>query len=95
MLAEIRADPDLQGVPIVFVSVFSGRRELAGEWVVSKPIDADELRNVLAAAVDSGRSHVLVVGRPEMRPVLAPASLVWTWEFRPRFCQSTVSKAHR
>ena len=73
VLAEIRTDPDLQGVPIVFVSVFSGRRELAGEWVVSKPIDADELRNVLAAAVEAGRSLVLVVGRTEVRPVLEPA----------------------
>ena len=73
VLAEIRANADLRGVPIVFVSVFSGRRELAGEWVVAKPIDADELRNVLAAAVEAGRSRVLVVGRPEMRPVLEPA----------------------
>jgi signal transduction histidine kinase/ActR/RegA family two-component response regulator/HAMP domain-containing protein len=73
VLAEIRGDPDLQNVPIVFVSVFSGRRELAGEWVVSKPIDADELRNVLAAAVDATRSRVLVVGRPEVRKVLEPA----------------------
>lgn len=73
VLAQIRADPELRGLPIVFVSVFSGRRELAGEWVVSKPIDADELRNVLASAVDSGRSRVLVVGRPEVRPMLEPA----------------------
>jgi hypothetical protein len=55
------------------VSVFSGRHELAGEWVVSKPIDADELRNVLGAAVSAGRSRVLVVGREEMQPVLEPA----------------------
>jgi CheY-like chemotaxis protein len=73
VLAEIRTDPDLRGVPIVFVSVFSGRRELAGEWVVAKPIDADELRNVLAAAVEAGRSRVLVVGRREVRDVLESA----------------------
>ena len=65
---EIRDDPDLHGIPIVFVSVFAGRRELAGEWVVSKPIDADELRNVLAAAVESGRSRVLVVGGEQVPP---------------------------
>jgi signal transduction histidine kinase/CheY-like chemotaxis protein len=73
VLEAIRSDPDLHPTPIVFVSVFSGRRELAGEWVVSKPIDADELRHVLAAAVKSGRSRVLVVGRQELRPVLEPS----------------------
>src|SRR5581483_9373936 len=73
VLAEIRGDPELRSLPIVFVSVFSGRRELAGEWVVSKPIDADELRNVLAAAAEARRSRVLVVGRPEVREVLEPA----------------------
>jgi hypothetical protein len=57
----------------VFVSVFSGRHELAGEWVVAKPIDADELRNVLGSAVRAGRSRVLVVGREEMQPVLEAA----------------------
>jgi hypothetical protein len=41
--------------------------------VVPKPIDADELRNVLAAAVEAGRSRVLVVGREEVRDVLSPA----------------------
>ena len=70
VLREIRADPSLGSIPIVFVSVFSGRRELAGEWVVSKPIDADELRQVLGAAVQAGRSRVLVVARPELEPDL-------------------------
>ncbi len=73
VLREIRADPELRAIPIVFVSVFSGRRELAGEWVVSKPIDANELRAVLSAAVSAGRSRVLVVGRPQLQPVLEPA----------------------
>ena len=73
VLQAIRADPELRATPVVFVSVFSGRSELAGEWVVSKPIDADELRHVLGAAVQSGRSRVLVVGREELRPVLEPA----------------------
>jgi len=40
---------------------------------VSKPIDADELRNVVAAAVEARRSRVLVVGRPEVRELLEPA----------------------
>jgi signal transduction histidine kinase/CheY-like chemotaxis protein len=73
VLKQIRADPSLHKLPIVFVSVFSGRSELAGEWVVGKPIDADELRDVLGAAVAAGRSRVLVVGRDEMRSVLEPA----------------------
>jgi signal transduction histidine kinase/HAMP domain-containing protein len=73
VLRQIRADPELRPTPIVFVSVFSGRGELAGEWVVGKPIDADELRDVLGAAVSSGRSCVLVVGREELQPVLEPA----------------------
>ena len=73
VLRRIRADPELRATPIVFVSVFSARSELAGEWVVSKPIDADELRNVLAAAVRAGRSRVLIVAREELRPTLEPA----------------------
>ena len=73
VLNEIRGDPRLRATPIVFVSVFSGRRELAGEFVVAKPIDADELREVLGAAVLAGRSRVLVVGRDEMRGALTPA----------------------
>jgi signal transduction histidine kinase len=85
VLAEIRGDPELRATPIVFVSVFSGRGELAGEWVVSKPIDADELRTVLSAAVDAGRSRVLVVGREEARSALEPAleelGIKYQWEF--------------
>ena len=65
----------------MFVSVFAGRRELAGEWVVSKPIDADELRDVLGAAVSAGRSRVLVVGREELRTRLEPALLDLGIEF--------------
>ena len=73
VLRQIRADPELRATPILFVSVFAGRSELSGEWVVSKPIDADELRDVLAAAVRAGRSRVLVVGRQDMQATLEPA----------------------
>jgi signal transduction histidine kinase/ActR/RegA family two-component response regulator/HAMP domain-containing protein len=73
VLRTVRADPELRGTPIVFVSVFSSRRELAGEWVVSKPIDADELRRVLGAAVAAERSRVLVVARSELHEVLEPS----------------------
>jgi signal transduction histidine kinase/ActR/RegA family two-component response regulator len=72
-LRQIRSDPQLRSVPIVFVSVFSGRSELAAERVVSKPIDADELRRVVGGAVRAGRSSVLVVGREELRSALEPA----------------------
>jgi hypothetical protein len=52
--------------------------------VVSKPIDADELRNVLAAAVEAGRSRVIVVGRQEVRSALEPAldelGIKYQWE---------------
>ena len=68
----------------MFVSVFSGRQELAGEWVVAKPIDADELRDVLGAAVSSGRSRVLVVGRETLQSLLEPAlddlGIEFQWE---------------
>jgi signal transduction histidine kinase/ActR/RegA family two-component response regulator len=73
VLKQIRSDPELSATPIVFVSVFSARTELAGEWVVAKPIDPDELRNVLAAAVRTGRSRVLIVGREDLQPTLEPA----------------------
>jgi HAMP domain-containing protein len=80
----IRSDPELASTPIVFVSVFSGRQELAGEWVVPKPIDAEELRDVLGAAVSAGRSRVLVVGREELQPTLEPAlddmGIEFQWE---------------
>jgi CheY-like chemotaxis protein/anti-sigma regulatory factor (Ser/Thr protein kinase) len=84
VLREIRSDRELATTPIVFVSVFSGRQELAGEWVVAKPIDSDELRNVLVAAVSAGRSRVLVVGREELQAVLEPAldelGIEFQWE---------------
>ena len=41
---------ELRGLPVVVVSVFSGNEALAGEWVVAKPIDADELVDALGAA---------------------------------------------
>ena len=73
VLRQIRADPDLRATPIVFVSVFSARTELSGEWVVAKPIDAAELRNVLAAAVRAGRSRVLIVARESLQATLEPS----------------------
>ncbi len=73
VLRRLREDPDLRALPVVFVSVSHTQRELAGEWVVGKPIDPDELRSVLDAAVHAGRTRVLVVGRDQLRTELAPA----------------------
>ncbi|HEU4974744.1 MAG TPA: ATP-binding protein, partial [Baekduia sp.] len=73
VLRELRADPRLADLPVVVVSVFSGREALSGEWVVSKPIDADELADALGAAVMAGRVRVLAVGRPGIRGNLREA----------------------
>jgi DNA-binding response OmpR family regulator len=85
VLRQIRSDRDLASTPVVCVSVFSGRQELAGEWVVAKPIDSDELRAVLGAAVSAGRSRVLVVGREDLQAVLEPAldelGIEFQWEY--------------
>ncbi|MGI8802371.1 MAG: ATP-binding protein [Solirubrobacteraceae bacterium] len=83
-LRQIRADPQLRRVPVVFVSVFADHGALEGEWVVPKPIDSAELGAVLAVAVASGRTRVLAVGREEMRGRLAPAldklGVEYVWE---------------
>jgi signal transduction histidine kinase/DNA-binding response OmpR family regulator/HAMP domain-containing protein len=70
VLRTLRADPELRGIPVVVVSVFSGREALAGEWVVPKPIDADELVDALGQAILAGRVRVLVVARPGLREQL-------------------------
>jgi CheY-like chemotaxis protein len=72
VLRILRADPDLRGVPVVVVSVFAGREALAGEWVVPKPIDADELVDALGQAILAGRVRVIVVARRDLREKLEP-----------------------
>jgi signal transduction histidine kinase/DNA-binding NarL/FixJ family response regulator/HAMP domain-containing protein len=72
VLRQLRADPELRALPVVVVSVFSGNEALAGEWVVAKPIDADELVDALGAALLAGRVRVLVVGRSHTREQLEP-----------------------
>ncbi|HEU0318901.1 MAG TPA: ATP-binding protein, partial [Solirubrobacteraceae bacterium] len=83
-LREIRADPALRRIPAVFVSVFADHGSLQGEWVVPKPIDSAELGAVLAVAVASGRTRVLVVGREAMRGRLEAAldrlGVEYRWE---------------
>jgi signal transduction histidine kinase/CheY-like chemotaxis protein/HAMP domain-containing protein len=73
VLNGIRSESAIRRTPVVFVTVFSGRERLKDEWVVKKPIDADELTEVLASAVRAGRTHVLVVARPEIHERIAPA----------------------
>jgi CheY-like chemotaxis protein len=73
VLEEIRADPSLRRTSVVFVSVYSGRDALAGEWTVAKPIDAEQLTDALGSAVLAGRTRVLVVGRESVKPRLEPA----------------------
>jgi CheY-like chemotaxis protein/nitrogen-specific signal transduction histidine kinase len=73
VLEQVRADPDLRRTSVVFVSVYSGREALAGEWTVAKPIDAEQLTDALGSAVLAGRTRVLVVGRDSVRPRLEPA----------------------
>jgi signal transduction histidine kinase/DNA-binding response OmpR family regulator len=73
VLRELRADPRLADLPVVVVSVFSGREALSGEWVISKPIDAEELADALGSAVMAGRVRVLAVGRQEVRTNLGRA----------------------
>jgi signal transduction histidine kinase/DNA-binding response OmpR family regulator len=73
VLRTLRADPELNETPVVVVSVLSGERALLGEWKVAKPVDAEELADVLGSAFSSGRTRVLVVGRSAVRPRLEPA----------------------
>jgi signal transduction histidine kinase/CheY-like chemotaxis protein len=72
LLRQTRADPELRDTPIVSLSEFAGRSDPSGAWAATGPIDADELRDVLAAAVRVGRSRVLVVGREDVRAALEP-----------------------
>jgi signal transduction histidine kinase/CheY-like chemotaxis protein len=84
LVSSIRSDPQLAATPIVFVSLTPDMAPLSGEWIVSKPIDADELRQVLGTAVSLGRSRVLVVAREELRSTLEPTltqiGIAYQWE---------------
>jgi CheY-like chemotaxis protein len=73
VLSVLRADPELARIPVVIVSILSGSEALLGEWKVTKPVDPDELADVLGSAVLTGRTSVLVVGRSAVRRKLEPA----------------------
>jgi signal transduction histidine kinase len=51
ILRSLRNDPVLADIPVVVVSVFSGREAISGEWMVAKPIDIDELVDALSSAI--------------------------------------------
>jgi signal transduction histidine kinase/CheY-like chemotaxis protein/HAMP domain-containing protein len=70
-LRAMRLDPRLRNLPAVFISAFPDTQALQSEWVVPKPVDGDELCSVVASAVATGRTRVLVVARDEMRERLA------------------------
>jgi signal transduction histidine kinase/CheY-like chemotaxis protein len=84
LVRRLRTDRELQSVPAVYVTVDVDRPELSGEWTVGKPIDGDELRAALAAAIRSGRPRVLAIGRPETQARLEPAlddlGIEYEWE---------------
>jgi signal transduction histidine kinase/DNA-binding response OmpR family regulator/HAMP domain-containing protein len=96
VLRELRADQQLADLPVVVVSVFSGREALAGEWVVSKPVDTEELVDALGAAVLAGRVRVLAVGRANvsghLRDALQELAIEHEWASTPleaaRLCAS-------
>jgi signal transduction histidine kinase/DNA-binding NarL/FixJ family response regulator len=73
VLRAVRADPKLRRTPVVIVSILSSNEALLGEWKVTKPIDPDQLADVLGSAVLAGRTSVLVVGRSAVRERLEPA----------------------
>jgi signal transduction histidine kinase/CheY-like chemotaxis protein/HAMP domain-containing protein len=73
VLRKLRDDPELAHTPVVVVSIVSSGEALLGEWKVAKPVDAEELADVLGSAVMVGRTRVLVVARSSVRPELEPA----------------------
>jgi CheY-like chemotaxis protein/anti-sigma regulatory factor (Ser/Thr protein kinase) len=84
VLAAVRADPALENLPVIFVSVSSTLTALDGEWAVSKPIDRQRLGEVLQSAIHAKRSRVLVVApdtlRADLTPSLAGLGIEYRWE---------------
>lgn len=84
VLREVRSDPRLRDLPVIFVSVMARAPELAGEWVVPKPIEPGRLVEVLEAAIEARRSRVLVLApdalRADVEPALAALGADHRWE---------------
>ena len=71
VLRALRADSGLQRLPVVVVSVFSGREALSGESSLDKPVSGEALADALGSAMLGGRVRVLAVGRPNAREEVA------------------------
>ena len=67
VLRTVRSNPQLRELPVIFVSVSSNLPQLEGEWAVAKPIDRGRLTDVLEAAIQAERSHVLVLAPERVR----------------------------
>ena len=84
LVHRVRSDRDRPSLPAVFVTVDIELPGLAGEFVVRKPIDADELQRALIAAIRSSRPRVLAIGRVETRARVEPAldelGIEYEWE---------------
>jgi signal transduction histidine kinase/CheY-like chemotaxis protein/HAMP domain-containing protein len=84
VLEAVRADPRLQELPVIFVSVSSTLAQLDGEWAVAKPIDRRRLSDVLHSAIQARRTRVLVVApdavRLQLAPSLAGLGIEYRWE---------------
>jgi CheY-like chemotaxis protein len=93
----MRQDDKLRRIPVIVVSVVAGEAALAGEWTVSKPIDADELTDAVGSAILAGRARVLVVGRASVREevgeMLARRGIDYVWTTSgaeaARLCEET------
>jgi signal transduction histidine kinase/DNA-binding response OmpR family regulator len=98
VLRALRTEEDLRRMPVVVVSVFSGREALSGEWVVSKPIDAEELADALGAAVTAGRARLLVVAREPLRERLAATlgemGIEYAWATTPAAAAALCGQRH-
>jgi|GEM_PF-1605878 len=83
VLQAVRSDPRLEHLPVVIVSVSSTLAALEGEWAVAKPIDRGRLTDVLDAALQAKRSHVLVLApesvRGEVGPPLESLGIEYRW----------------
>ncbi len=83
VLRQVRSTPRLRDLPVIFVSVSSTLPALEGEWAVAKPIDRGRLTDVLEAAIQSKRSHVLVLAperiRSELGPSLDALDIAYRW----------------
>jgi PleD family two-component response regulator len=87
VLRTVRSSPRLRDLPVIFVSVSSTLPALEGEWAVAKPIDRGRLTDVLDAAIQAKRSHVLVLApekvRAEVEPALDSLDIDYRWVTSP------------